>query len=262
MMTYVPPALVVLGALLAVWGAWRQPDWLTGAAGMGWLGLMTAAFAVQFGDRVGLEVAPIPASIAMAGAAALVVFPVTASTDAVRKVGGTVAGLLAIAGAGGAVAFEVMIAGAPWPNGALLLAAHWATLGAAVSSALIGAVLQVGPGRVAFEDGASSVAESAAAWGRDCSARAVGLVWLAWTLAILVHWRFLGAPGIGSRAEWFGLGISCLVTGGLLLGWRLGRGTGARVRRVAAAIWVAGVLIAGIWLSIGFGSPFQLTLGA
>jgi len=259
-MSWVAPVLACAGAIVDLWGAFRRSGGLTAAAGLGWLGILTAAFAVQFGPRVGLSVAPIPASIAMAGSAALVVVPVTAETSRVRTIGGTIAACLAIAGAGGAIAFEMNVSEAPWPDGALLLGAHWAALGAAVSAALIGASLQIGQG--IGTDDAPEIAAAAAAWGRDCSARAVALVWLAWTLAILVHWRYMGAPGIASRAEWFGLGIGCLATGGLLLGWRLGQGWGAKSRRIAASIWVAAVLIAGIWLAIGFGSPFQLTLGA
>ena len=261
-MIFVPPTLTVIGALLALWGAFRHPKLLVSANGLGWAGILTAAFAVQFGARVGAEVAPVPAGIAMAGAAALVVIPVTVSTAAVRKIAAPVAALLGGAGAAGAIAFELQIPEAPWADGALLIGAHWATLGAALTAAAIGAALQL---RTAFggetEEGAS-IAEIAAAFGRDYSARAIALIWLAWTLAILVHWRYLGAPGLGSRSEWFGLGVVCLASGGLLLGWRLGGGRAARFRRIAAAIWVAGVLAAGIWLSFGFGSPFQLSLGA
>lgn len=255
-LSYLPPALTAVGALVGLAAAWTRGRLVMATATLGWLGILVGAVCVQFGPRMGVTVAPVPTALAMAGSAALVVVPAATSTEFVRRAGTAVPALVAGGGTAASLWHLIEVGEASWPQGALLIGTHWSALGAALSAALVGPLLQLAGG------GEGETARAIRSFGRDFSARAVAFVWLAWTLAILVHWRFLGAPGIGARAEWFGLGMTLLATGGLLFGWSLEDDRASRFRAVTASLWVAGVLVAGVWLSFAFGSPFQLAIGS
>ena len=261
-MTSVPLAMAALGGLLALLSLFAGRRWATAAVGFGWIALVVDAALLQFGGRVGMAVDPIPTAIAMAGTGALVVIPATTERTTVRRVGAFVGALTAFGAVGAGQWFGSEFGAAPWPSGALLLGAHWTSLGASAAAATIGGLLGLGwVGLARREDPDSDRVGIVRAHARDSAGRAVVLAWLAWAIAELVHWRFLGTPAVASRSEWFGLGMTLLATGGLLVGWTLGDDTLERIRSAVATVWVAVVLIAGIWLSFGFGSPFQLTVG-
>ncbi len=261
--SHLPPAMAILGAVVGLAAVLVRGRLAMLAATLGWLGILTTASLVQFGGRVGMSVAPVPAAFAMAGSAALVVAPVGASSGLVRRLGVALPAVVAGAGAAASIAYLTTFEPAPWPQGGLLIGVHWGALAASLAAALVAPTLRVAAWWKGRSDGESSEqARILRAFGRDFTARAVALVWLAWTLGVLVHWRFLGAPGLGTRSEWFGLGVALLATGGMMFGWPLDDRRAARIRGGFAAWWVAAVLVAGIWLSFGFGTPFQLSLGA
>lgn len=259
-MTWIPIALAATGVVAAIGAISGRGGLATAAAGFGWAGILAGAFLLQFGPRMGAPVAPLPVAFAMAGSAGLVVAPIGAESSFVVRITSAVAALAGGGGVGAAVWATRNLAEAPWPRGAVLVASHWSALGAAVSAAAMGAALTLAWLVLQRREAPAQRLRIGRAFARGAAARAVVFLWLAWTLAQLVHWRFLGTPSVGSRSEWFGLGITLLATGGVLVGWSLD--SQARYRAALGVLLVAASVLAGVALSFGFGSPLQLTLYA
>jgi hypothetical protein len=255
--------MAIIGALGAVISAFLWPKGRAAGASVGWLGLVVGGVILQFGPRTGLQLAPVPVALGMAGSAALAVVPVARVHRTVRLAATLAAGLVGVGMAGAALWFSSSHPPAPWPSGSLLVGAHWSALAASLTAGVAGAGMALDWGLRAWRGAEEpETIELVRAHARDFSLRSAALVALAWPLAELIHWRFLGVPGWTSRSEWFGLAVVLLAAGGLMIGWSLEKEPAARIRSALAPIWVALVVGAGIWLSFGFGSPLQLTLGS
>lgn len=228
---------------------------------VGWAGLVGGAVALQFGDQWEVGLMPVPVALEMAAAGALVVAPLSGDRDEIAPLAAGASAVVALAAGGGAIWMARSVGSSPWPNAALLLGANWSLLAASAASALTGAFVA---GRSIYRAFGDESPESPALRGhaRDAATRAVVLLWLGWSAASLVHRQFIGTTGLGSRSEWLAFGATLLATGCLLIGWDLGDDTSARIRSTAAPIAVAAVIVAAIWISFGFGSPFGLSLGS
>lgn len=223
---------------------------------VGWLGVIGGTSVLQFGDRWNLESMPVPVALGVAAAGALAVAPLFREDRRVAPLAAFASGAVALVAGGGAAWMALTVEATPWGRGAGLLGAHWAVLAAATAAALTGALAA---GRAVVAD-APPNSKTLRAHARDATLRAVLLLWVGWFAASLVHRRFLGAVGLGSRSEWFAVGTTLLATGILFAGWEVGDDRAARIRSTAAPIAVAVVVVAGLWLSFGFGSPFGLSL--
>lgn len=84
---------------------------------------------------------------------------------------------------------------------------------------------------------------------RDLCVRAVGLLWLGWFLAVLLHSSAVGALGIFGAGEWIHVGLTLLATCLLFVGWRTAERPGRMVWTVFAALYVPAwvVLLAVSW---------------
>ena len=84
---------------------------------------------------------------------------------------------------------------------------------------------------------------------RDLGVRAVGLLWLGWFLAVLLHGGAVGALGVFGAGEWVHVGLTLLATALVLVGWRTTERPGRAVWTLFAALlvpaWV--VLLAVSW---------------
>lgn len=228
---------------------------------VGWTGMLGGAAALQFGERWSLELMPIPVALGVAGAAALVVAPLAGDHEEVVPFAYASSAVVAVVLGAAAIWMARSADATPWSRGAVLFGAHWAVLAASVSSALTGALV-ASKWCYRATMGAWSGASPLRGYARDAATRAVVLLWLAWPAGALLHGQFLGVTGVGSRSEWFAVGVTLLATGSLLLGWDLRDDTVARIRSIVAPFAVATVIVAGLWVSFGFGSPFALSLGS
>jgi hypothetical protein len=228
---------------------------------LGWTGLIGGAVVLGFGGEWTADVMPVPVALGMAAAGALVVAPLAGDREEVAPLAVSASVAVALIVGGGAVWLARASGAAPWGDGALLLGAHWALLASAAASALTGASVAVrGLFRASREE--PSPARGLRGHARDAAVRAVVLLWMAWSAGALVHRQFIGSTSLGSRSEWFAIGVTLLAAGGLLVGWEIDEEGFARLRSQLAPIWVAVVVLVGIWLSFGFGSPFGLSLGS
>ena len=97
--------------------------------------------------------------------------------------------------------------------------------------------------------------------GRDAFLRAVTFLWLAWFVTMTEHSNLIGAPGMGSPAEWAFVGTLLITTGLLFAGWKhrddvLGQRLLQLGPGVAFALWC---ILAG--LSWRFGALPGFSLG-
>ena len=200
-----------LVAGLASLGALRgEQRAATGAVVVGWIGLLAIGAGLHVGSAGtggvpqwvptwSLEgLAPMVAMVACAPAAVLPAIH-GAETDASSAV------------CAGAWSIALSLLAGFWPEsitlgaynqGSLLIAAHAAAVVSALSVASAAALSAVSNGVGSHESQAVALA-----------VRAVVMAWLAWPLAMLVHWRILGTPGVGSPAEWFAWGTVLFATG-------------------------------------------------
>lgn len=222
-----------------------------------WTGLVVGAAILGWGAELGVTGSEIGVALAMAAGASLVAVDGVEDLGAVAR-GSEYAvvavGAVIVAGSGWATA---VLGHSPWPGGALLVAAHWCCLAASLGAGVAGF------GAV----GASSLGEvgddlQGGAVAHQCAGRAVGFLWLGWAVAQLVHWRLLGVPGLGSRSEWFGLGVVLVATGSWIVGLPRAEAEPSALRRRGSAVAVPVVLLVGLALAWGFGAPLQLSLGA
>lgn len=252
----------VAASLLCVFGVDRSAPVASLA---GWIGLVGGAVALYAGQG-SFEPAPVPTAFLMAASAALAILPAAGDSGAARFAGALASTLVGGGLGSAALVFASSSPPTPWSEGAILIGVHWAALGAAATTALAGVLLVAGwvfrIVRSSDAEGAEKEAFRLRAGARDAAARGVALIWLAWPLARMIHWRFLGTPGVGSRSEWFGLGITLVATGALLVGWDLDESRSARLRSAAGPVAVAAAIITGVWIAFGFGSPFALSLGS
>lgn len=230
-------------------------------SGLGWTGLIGGAVVLGFGGEWAADIMPVPVALGMAAGGALVVAPLAGDREEVAPLAVGASVVVALVAGGGALWLAQTSGATPWGDGAILLGAHWALLAAASASAFTGGLVAVRTAYRSYRD-ESSGSRSLRAHARDAAVRAVVLLWMAWSAGALVHRQFIGTTGLGSRSEWFAIGVTLLATGGLLAGWDLDDEGFARLRSMLAPVWVAVVLVVGIWLSFGFGSPFGLSLGS
>lgn len=259
-MNFVPAVLVVVALVGRLVAAIRGSGRRGISSAIAWGGVVVGAVLLGWGESLGVGIAPVGVGLAMAAGAGLVAidgFDIGGYTRVGSEVGA------GVAAAGLVTASFVSLAqlgAASWPEGAVLLAAHWCAIGAAVAAASggFGAVVA----SIGFGDETNGQPSKTRNLGHRLAARAVGFLWLGWAVAQLVHWRFLGVPGIGSRAEWFGLGVSLLASGCYLAGIPSDTGDFSPSRAAASAVSVFVVVAVGVGLAFGFGSPLQLAVGA
>ncbi|MFW5968467.1 MAG: hypothetical protein ACOCV2_13155 [Persicimonas sp.] len=95
---------------------------------------------------------------------------------------------------------------------------------------------------------------------RDYTLRAVLLGWLAWLLGILIHWQYYGAIGVGSPAEWTGLGLLLVASGVALVGWRRRDSTVLYLARRLGPAVVFALFVAGLVTAVIFEAPFGVAM--
>lgn len=205
-MNLVPAMLAILGAIVAL-ATLVKPNsrLLSGAsAGAGWLGLLVAGVGLQAGtgNPSGLDaisgyvaMSGLSAMLGMAACGSLAVAPLAPAEGS--RIPTVASGVLALVGGAYALSVGEVPTGV-WMGGTVLIGAHWAALAAALALLAGGA--------------ASSVLRDLAA-ARRLTLRGVVVLWLAWPLAELAHWRFLGAPGLGSPLEWWSVGAHLVASG-------------------------------------------------
>jgi hypothetical protein len=96
--------------------------------------------------------------------------------------------------------------------------------------------------------------------------RAGLVLWAAWLVAALIHWRLAGVVGFQSPSEWVGLGAACLATGASLVAidsTRQARDRGDAQARLSVGAGVAllavqAAVVGGIWAGV----PVFLSLPA
>lgn len=96
--------------------------------------------------------------------------------------------------------------------------------------------------------------------GRDYALRAVVFGWLAWLLVTLIHWNHFGAVGVGSPAEWSGVGFLSIATGVLFLGWTKRQGRVESMVRELAPGLIFALLVVGIAIGVVFDAPLGLSI--
>jgi hypothetical protein len=96
--------------------------------------------------------------------------------------------------------------------------------------------------------------------GRDYTLRAVILGWLAWLLAVLIHWNQFGVIGLGSPAEWTAVGTLLAATGLALMSWSRRESAFHAATRELTPGAVFALLVVALALAVAFNSPPGLSI--